>query len=195
MSSTGRDLRTGRLRLRPWRADERTALAALNAEPEMARYLSPFTPEKSDAMLDRIVAHFARHGWGYWALEERRSGDLIGLCGLMHVPFEAFFTPAVEVSWRLSRKWQGQGLAKEAAQAVLGFAFESLKLERVVAFTVTGNAPSWGLMQRLGMRKIGEFDNAEFPEWHPLRRNVVYEIRSSSWRPFGDGLREAGTIG
>jgi RimJ/RimL family protein N-acetyltransferase len=191
----GMDLRSSRLRLRPWRLEDRAAFAALNAEPEMARYLSPFTAEKSDAMLVRIVAHFAQHGWGYWVLEERRSGDLIGLCGLMHVPFEAFFTPAVEISWRLSSKWQGQGLAKEAAQAALNFAFESLKLERVVAFTVTGNAASWGLMKRLGMRKIGEFDNSEFAEEHPLRRNVVYEIRSSSWKLFDDGLHETGTIG
>ena len=92
----------------------------------------------------------------------RQGGELIGLCGLMHVPFEAFFTPAVEISWRLSAKWQGQGLAKEVAQTVLNWAFESLKLDRVVAFTVTGNAPSWGLMERLGMRKIGEFDNPNF---------------------------------
>ncbi|HET6619620.1 MAG TPA: GNAT family N-acetyltransferase [Dongiaceae bacterium] len=182
------ELRRGQFRMRPWRVEDRAAFAALNAEPEMARYLSPFTPGKSDAMLERIVAHFVQHEWGYWALEERQSGNLIGLCGLMHVPFEAFFTPAVEISWRLSRKWQGQGLAREAAQAALGFGFESLELDRVVAFTVTGNAASWGLMQRLGMRKIGEFDNAEFPEGHPLRRNVVYEIGSSSWRLLGVGL-------
>jgi RimJ/RimL family protein N-acetyltransferase len=180
-----------RLRLRPWHANDRAAFAALNAEPEMSRYLSPFTREKSDAALDRIVAHFGRHGWGYWALEELEGGALIGLCGLMHVPWEEFFTPAVEISWRLSAKWQGQGLAKEAAQTALTFAFETLKLDRVVAFTVTGNAPSWGLMKRLGMRKIGEFDNPEFPEGHPLRRNVVYEIGA----PDFSGPGRVGTIG
>jgi RimJ/RimL family protein N-acetyltransferase len=177
------ELSSNRLRLRPWRPEDSLAFAAMNAECEMSRYLSPFTREKSDAMLERIVAHHAQHGWGYWALEVRQGGELIGLCGLMHVPFEAFFTPAVEISWRLSAKWQGQGLAKEAAQTVLNWAFESLKLDRVVAFTVTGNAPSWGLMERLGMRKIGEFDNPEFPEEHRLRRNVVYEIRGAQWCP------------
>jgi RimJ/RimL family protein N-acetyltransferase len=176
-------LTSKRLRLRPWRADERDAFAALNAEPEMARYLSPFSRAKSDAMLERIVAHFAQHGWGYWALEDRQGGALIGTCGMMHVPFEAFFTPAVEISWRLSSKFQGQGLAKEAAQAVLSFAFQSIKLDRVVAFTAAGNAPSWGLMERLGMHKIGTFDNTEFAEGHALRVNVVYEIRAADWRP------------
>lgn len=176
------DLTSKRLRLRPWRADERATFAILNAEPETARYLSPFSHEKSDAMLDRIAAHFAQHGWGYWALEERQGGKVIGLCGMMHVPFEAFFTPAVEISWRLSSKFQGQGLAREAAQTVLDFGFQSIKLDRVVAFTVTGNAPSWGLMERLGMRRIGEFHNSEFPEGHALRINAVYEIRANEWR-------------
>src|ERR1044071_2642051 len=176
------ELTSKRLKLRPWRADERDAFAALNAEPEMARYLSPFSRAKSDAMLERIVAHFARHGWDYWALEERQRGIPIGSCGLMHVPFDAFFTPAVEISWRLSSKFQGKGLAKEAARTVLDFAFGSIKLDRVVAFTASGNAPSWGLMERLGMHKIGAFDNAEFPDGHALRVNVVYEIRASEWR-------------
>ena len=175
------ELSSKRLKLRPWRADEGDAFAALNAEPEMARYLSPFSREKSDAMLARIAAHFAQHGWGYWALEPRQGGAPIGTCGLMHVSFEAFFTPAVEISWRLSSKFQGQGLAREAAQTVLGFAFRSIKLDRVVAFTATGNAPSWGLMERLGMHRIGGFDNTEFPEGHPLRHNVVYEIRAGDW--------------
>jgi RimJ/RimL family protein N-acetyltransferase len=175
------ELVSKRLTLRPWRADERDVFAALNAEPQMARYLSPFSREKSDAMLERIVAHFAQHGWGYWAIEQRQGGAPIGSCGIMHVSFEVFFTPAVEVSWRLSSKFQGQGLAREAAQAVLDFAFRSIRLDRIVAFTASGNAPSWGLMERLGMHKIGEFDNTEFPDGHALRTNVVYGIRAGEW--------------
>jgi len=176
-------LTSKRLKLRPWRADEHDAFAALNAEPDMARYLSPFSRARSDAMLDRIVAHVAQHGWGYWAIEEKQGDAPIGSCGLMHVSFDAFFTPAVEVSWRLSAKFQGRGLAREAAQTVLGFAFQSIRLDRVVAFTATANAPSWGLMKRLGMHRIGEFDNSEFPEGHALRVNVVYEVRAADWRP------------
>lgn len=175
------EMSSNRLRLRPWRPEDSSTFAAMNAESEMSRYLSPVTREKSDALLERIIAHHAQQGWGYWAIEVRPGGEPIGLCGLMHVPFEAFFTPAVEISWRLSEKWQGQGLAKEAAQTVLNCAFECLKLDRVVAYTVTGNAPSWGLMERLGMRKIGEFDNPEFSEGHRLRRNLVYEICGSEW--------------
>jgi RimJ/RimL family protein N-acetyltransferase len=170
------ELESPRLRLRRWRREDRAPFFAINAEPEVQRYLAPVTRQDSDAMLDRIEAHFAKHGWGYWALEERQSGALIGSCGMMHVPFEAFFTPAVEIGWRLSSAWQGKGLAREAAETVLEDAFGRLGLDRVVSFTVASNSASRRLMERLDMHKIGDFDNPDVPEGHPLRHNVVYEI-------------------
>ena len=59
------DLESPRLRLRRWRPEDRPTFAAINAEPGVRRYLLPPTREGSDAMLDRIDAHFARHGWGF----------------------------------------------------------------------------------------------------------------------------------
>lgn len=174
-----------RLRLRRWRPEDRAPFAAINAEPGVQRYLTPLARAGSDAMLERIDAHFARHGWGFWAVEERRSGALIGLCGLAHVDWPAFFTPAVEIGWRLSTPWQGQGLAREAAETALTFGFETLGLSRVVSFTVPANTASWGLMERLGMSKIGELDHPHLPEGHALRRHVVYAISAPN-RPATD---------
>jgi RimJ/RimL family protein N-acetyltransferase len=173
------ELTSPRLRLRRWRPDDRPLFAAINEEPAVRRYLTPLTREGLDAMLDRIDAHFARHGWGFWALEERSSGVLIGMCGLMHVEWQAFFTPAVEIGWRLSTPWQGKGLAREAAEAALDAAFGSLGLARVVSFTVPANRASWGLMERLGMRRIGAFDNPSLPAGHSLRQQVVYETTAA----------------
>jgi RimJ/RimL family protein N-acetyltransferase len=170
------DLYSARLRLRRWRPEDRTPFAAINAEPGVRRYLSPLTREGSDAMLDGIDAHFGRYGWGFWALEQRENGPLIGLCGLQHISWEAFFTPAIEIAWRLSTASQGKGLAREAAETALKFAFDSLGVNRVVSVTTPANTASWGLMERLGMQKLGEFDHPRLPEGHTLRRHVVYEI-------------------
>jgi RimJ/RimL family protein N-acetyltransferase len=170
------ELETPRLRLRAWRAEDREPFAAMNADPVVRRYFPPITRDGSFASLARFEAHFARHGWGFWALEERGTGALIGLCGLQHMSWSAFFTPAVEIGWRLSTPWHGKGLAREAAEAVLHFGFEKLELPRIVAFTVPANAPSWGLMKRLGMRELGEFDHPNLPAGDPLRRRVVYEL-------------------
>jgi RimJ/RimL family protein N-acetyltransferase len=179
------DLDSPRLRLRRWCPEDRAPFAAINDEPSVRRYLSPLTRAGSDAMLDRIEAHFARYGWGLWALEERANGALIGLCGLEHIAWEAFFTPAVEIGWRLSTPWQGKGLAREAAETALTFAFDSLWLGRVVSVTTPANTPSWGLMERLGMRTLGEFDHPSLPEGHALRRHVAYEILAPN-RPSTD---------
>jgi len=169
-------IETPRLTLRPWRPEDRAPFAAINAEPAVQRHLMPITRESSDALLDRIDGHFAAQGFGMWAVELRETQALIGLCGLARVPWQAFFTPAVEIGWRLSTPWHGKGLAREAAEASLAAAFGPLALDRVVAFTVPANTASWGLMERLGMRRLGEFDHPKVPAGDPRHRHLVYEI-------------------
>jgi RimJ/RimL family protein N-acetyltransferase len=170
-------LRTSRLILRPWRAEDRVPFFDINSEPAVQRYLTPITRESSDAMLDRIDHHFAAHGWGLWALEDRHGGALIGLCGLLNVGAHLPFAPAIEIGWRLSGPFQGKGLAREAAEAALAFGFGTLQLDRIVSFTTPPNTASWGLMERLGMIRIGTFDHPNLPDGHPLRPHLLYEKR------------------
>jgi len=133
-------------------------------------------------MIDRFEAHFDEYGYGYWALEEKESGELIGACGLSHVTFDVPFASAVEIGWRLSERWHGKGLAREAAEAVLDAAFRQFGLARIVSFTVPENRASWSLMERIGMRRIGTFENPTLPEGHRLRAQVLYEIRPAEGR-------------
>ena len=176
------NLETPRLILRRWRAEDRDAFFAINCEPAVLRFLPPISRADSDGFVDRINAHFAENGWGYWAMEEKRSGALIGMCGLAHVRWQAFFTPAVEIGWRLATQWQGKGLAREGAERALAYAFEDLRLTRIVSFTVPANTPSWGLMVRLGMHKVGEFDHPRLAQSHPLSRHVLDEVLRHEWR-------------
>jgi RimJ/RimL family protein N-acetyltransferase len=176
------ELLSARLRLRLWRAEDRGAFLAMNEEPAVRRYMRLMTRADAEGWLDRIGEQFGAHGWGFWAVEERATETLIGLCGLAPVLWDAFFTPAIEIGWRLSTTWHGRGLAREAAETVLDFAFGPLGLDRVVSFTVPANTASWGLMERLGMRRIGEFDHPRLAEGDPLRQHVAYEITPGSWR-------------
>lgn len=174
------ELETPRLHLRRWRLEDRAPFAALNAEPAVTRFLAPLRPGGSDALIDRFEAHFDEHGFGYWALEERETSTLIGTCGLSQVTFDVPFKNAVEIGWRLSGRWHGKGLAREAAQTVLDAGFRDFRLPRIVSFTVPENRASWGLMERLGMTRIGTFENPLLPEGHPLRPHVLYEIRAAA---------------
>lgn len=183
-----------RVRLRSWRDADAGAFAALNADPDVMRHFAaPLPRAESDAMLAALSAREARDGFCFWAAELREEARFIGFCGVGRVAFEARFTPAVEIGWRLARAFWGQGLAREAAELALGHAFGPLALPEIVAFTVPGNERSWGLMRRLGMRPDGVFAHPRLPEGHPLRRHVLYRLRRDEWNraaPKGADQRE-----
>jgi ribosomal-protein-alanine N-acetyltransferase len=174
-------LQTERLLLRRWREDDREGFAALNADPVvMAHYPALLSRAESDALLERIEERFERDGFGLWAVEERSSGELLGVTGIQRVPFVAPFTPAVEVGWRLARAAWGYGYATEAATAALAFGFESVGLDEIVAMTTPPNRRSIAVMERLGMRRdpAGDFDHPRMPEGHELRRHILYRVRA-----------------
>lgn len=68
-------LESERLILRPWRPQDRKPFAAINAEPDVVRYLNPLTDEQSNAMLDRIDRHFEDHGWGSGRWKRRQAAS------------------------------------------------------------------------------------------------------------------------
>lgn len=179
------ELCTTRLLLRRWRAADREPFSRLNADPEVMRHLpSVLDRAESDALADRVDAHFEQHGFGLWAVEVVGGEPFVGFVGLLRVRFDAHFTPAVEIGWRLARSSWGHGHATEAARAVCEHAFGPLALSSLVSFTVPANERSQAVMRRLGMTcDPGEsFEHPRLPEGHPLRRHVLYRLSAEAWR-------------
>jgi RimJ/RimL family protein N-acetyltransferase len=175
---------TPRLRLRDWRDADLPAFAALNADPRvMAHFPETLDRAASDAKAARVRAHFAAHGFGFWAVEVPGEASFIGAVGLAVVGFEAPFTPAIEIGWRLAAGHWGKGYATEAAAACLDHAFGPLGLAEVVAFTVPANQRSRHVMERLGMtrRAADDFAHPGVPEGHPLRPHVLYRLPRAAW--------------
>lgn len=173
------ELETPRLRLRHWRPSDREPFAAINADPAVMEYFpAPLDREESDRLIDSIETRFERHGFGLWALEVLATEEFVGFTGLAAPSFEAHFTPAVEVGWRLARPAWGKGYATEAGRASLAFGFEQAGLREVVSLTSVGNARSRAVMERLGMTRdpADDFDHPGLEEGHPLRRHVLYRI-------------------
>ena len=76
-------LTTERLQLRVFRDADREPLAALNADPEVMRYLGPpLTLDESDAMIERILRRWADDGHGLWAVERLEDGRFLGFTGI-----------------------------------------------------------------------------------------------------------------
>jgi RimJ/RimL family protein N-acetyltransferase len=176
---------TDRLVLRGWRDADGAPFAALNGDPEVARFLGggPRDRVASDALIDQFVEHWRANPFGLWAIERTEDGALLGFAGLSRPGFEAHFTPAVEVGWRLARAAWGNGYATEAARAALRFGFEIVDLDEIVSFTVPANERSRRVMERLGMThdEGDDFDHPRLPEGHALRRHVLYRLRRADW--------------
>jgi len=172
-------LRTDRLLLRRWTAADREPFAQMNADPRvMAHFPAALTREESDALADRIDAHFARRGFGAWAVEIPEVAPFAGFIGLAVPDFDAPFMPSVEIGWRLAAEYWGNGYATEGARAALAFGFDTLGLAEIVSFTTPDNLQSRRVMERIGMMRdpADDFDHPNLPAGHPLRRHVLYRI-------------------
>jgi len=177
-------MRTDRLVLRRWRDEDLEPFAALNADAEVMRHFPKMlTRAESDAFVDRIEAAFVADGFGLWAVEVVDGAPFIGFIGLARPNFDAPFTPAVEVGWRLAQSSWGHGYATEGARAALAVAFDEVGLDEVVSMTSTGNTRSQRVMQKLGMYRdpADDFDHPNIAGG-PLKRHILYRLSARDWR-------------
>jgi RimJ/RimL family protein N-acetyltransferase len=168
---------TERLLLRPWKRSDRAPFAAMNADPEVMRYVrdgSPLTRAQSDQLVDAVEAHWGQHGFGLWCAAPRDDPDrCIGFVGLAIPSFLPAVLPAVEVGWRLARAAWGRGLATEGARAALDHAFGPLQLESVISVIDPDNRRSIRVAEKLGMRH-------EASHLHPVTRRKLHAYAISS---------------
>jgi RimJ/RimL family protein N-acetyltransferase len=178
------ELRTERLLLRQWRGEDLEPFAELNADPKTMRFFpSPPSRAASNALAEGARRHIEAEGWGLWVVEVVDGAGFIGYVGLAVPSFEAHFTPAVEVGWRLAREHWGRGYATEAGRAALAYGFGEIGLDEIVSFTSRLNEPSWRVMERLGMSHdpADDFEHPGFPVGHPLRPHVLYRLDRPAW--------------
>lgn len=183
MFATIPTLTTDRLLLRSWRESDLEPFAALNADPEVMEFMrGPLTRDASDAWVGRINDSWTTNGYGLWAVEVKDGPEFIGFVGLADALFEAPFTPAVEVGWRLARSAWGNGYATEGARAALSYGFRDVALTEILTFTAAVNTRSRAVMERLGMsRDLGaDFDHPAVPQGHPVRPHVLYRLPANA---------------
>jgi RimJ/RimL family protein N-acetyltransferase len=168
-------LETERLILRRWKDSDREPFAEMNADPRVME----FFPDT----LTRAESHFDNRGFGLFATELKAEGKLIGFIGLHVASFQAHFTPCVEIGWRIATPYWGKGLATEGSREVIRYAFDRLRLESLVSFTVPQNVASRRLMEKLGMTHdpAEDFDHPKLPPGHRLRRHVLYRLKNPAF--------------
>lgn len=179
-------IETPRLILRNWRDSDRAFFHEINSDPVVMEFFPALrSREESDALMDRVVAMINDDSFGFYALQDKNTGDAIGFTGLMRTDIEPFVPKGVlEIGWRLPQRHWGKGYVTEAAHACLDYAFNQREQEKVVSFAVHNNHRSSAVMERIGMVHHAEndFDHPKVPDSHPqLKRHVLYTLSKDQW--------------
>jgi aminoglycoside 6'-N-acetyltransferase len=175
-------LRTVRLTIRRFRAEDAAALAAYRSEPEVARYQGwepPFLEERAAAFIAGLDAtHPDTPGeWFQLAVTETASGMLIGDIG---VGPDGDDPRLARIGFSLAPTHQGRGFATEAVTAVLDHLFRSRGKHRVAADCDVRNTASVALLERVGMRREAHHLASAWwkGEWTD---EYVYAVLADEW--------------
>ncbi|MDX2249203.1 MAG: GNAT family N-acetyltransferase [Bacteroidia bacterium] len=138
------------LRLISW--DDFDEYHQLSADPEVMKYISPvFTPEQSRKKLAELIEWQERHpGRGYWTVRSREDGRFVGVFCLRKLDR----TEETEIGYRISRDFWGKGFASEVAEFLVGYARDTLRLERIVAVTDPHNLASQRVLEKVGLQYL-----------------------------------------
>jgi RimJ/RimL family protein N-acetyltransferase len=174
-------IETDRLILRPWREADKPAFHDIINTPAMMAHFGGVAPRESiDALVDMMIEAERRDGCSMWAVDWRETGALVGICGV-RIQGSDETLPVygeLEIGWRIAQAYWGQGVAREAAEASLAWAWANTGAPRVAAWTSTANRRSWGLMERLGMGRAPELDfhHPRYAADDPDGAMIVYAI-------------------
>ena len=174
MTQADLELHTERLRLRRFVAGDLEQLAAFYGDPAVMsiRKYGVLDAAQSAAQLDAIIAHWAEHGFGMYAVLSGTDGRFLGECGLRWLEDGE----AVEISYGLWPDARGGGLATEAAHAVLEHGFSKIGLSRIIARAKAANRTSRRVMDKLGMTQDVEYARGG------AAGTVEYAVTKKQWR-------------
>jgi ribosomal-protein-alanine N-acetyltransferase len=170
-------LETERLTLRHLLPEDLDALATLYRDAHVRRYFPEGTLSLAQTReeLEWFLHGHPRHpGLGLWATVDRHTGAFIGRCGLL--PWHIDGSDEVELAYLIDKRRWSQGLASEAAAAIVRYAGQTLQLNRLICLIMPGNVPSARVAQKIGMRLEREYTD-QFGPCHlyarSLERNTV----------------------
>ena len=127
-------------------------MAALLGDPDVMRfYPAPKTREQAAAWIEWNQRNYAEHGYGLWVIETH-EGDFVGDCGLTWQAVNG--VKKLEVGYHVAPRWQGQGLASEAAAACRDFARGHVEVPELIAIIHPDNRASERVAEKIGMQRV-----------------------------------------
>ncbi|MBT8266144.1 MAG: GNAT family N-acetyltransferase [Muriicola sp.] len=160
-------IETERLLLREITFDDQEVLFKLHSDPEVQKYTGEPVVTSMEEMKKAIelrIMNYKKYGYGRWATVLKSGKQFVGWAGLAYLPeFDE-----VDLGYRFLPEYWGSGLATEASNAILNYAFDVLKLDKIVAIAMKENKASIRVMEKVGM----EFD--KLAPYEPGSENAVW---------------------
>ena len=148
-------LQSARLYFRKFTKDDMQLLLELNNNPNVIKYVhepAPTLENVTDILFNSILPQYKLYNHGRWAVHLKNNNEVIGWCGLKYIK-EA---NEIDLGYRFKENYWGKGYGFEAAKATIDYGFNNLKLGRIVATALPENIASWKIMEKCGMKCIGE---------------------------------------
>ena len=158
-------LETERLILRAHRREDFPTFAAMRADPVVARFTTgePIPEDQAWTKFLSLLGLWATLGFGYWAIEEKATGNFVGEAGFGD--FKRDMTPSLkgipEIGWVLASNSHGKGYGSEAVAAALAWGDKTFKDPRTVCIIDPDNPASLRLAEKNGYK---EFTRTKFRE-------------------------------
>lgn len=159
-----------RLIFRDWTEADFQQFYAICSDPAVMQFVGdgdPWSEEKTKLWIESSIETAKTHGYCRWALIQKQTSELIGFCGFVPT------SDGPEIGWRIAKRFWGQGLATEAATAVLKHGFDTLGFQRVIALVQSQNRASIRICEKLGMKFESSFERNGRDVW-------VYLVTSAS---------------
>ncbi len=160
-------LETPRLVLRRPVMEDVAYYAEFYRDPQVTRYI-PDAPRSLEETREEVAWHVngppGHPELGLWATIHKETGRFIGRCGLL--PWTIEGREEVEIAYALAPEYWGQGLASEAAGAILRYAWEQLSLTRLICLVIPENLASARVAEKIGMtleRRVDGLDGDDIP--------------------------------
>ena len=159
------ELNTARLIGTPAAVGDFSDLRRLHSDPRVMATLSAdgatFTEDQTRAFLQRAADHWQAHGFGLWTLRARSDGDFVGYGGIKHATVEG--SDVIELAYAITSSHWRKGFATEVSREALKLGFDTMHLERIVAFTLPHNRASRAVMEHCGFKYNRDIVHANLP--------------------------------
>jgi RimJ/RimL family protein N-acetyltransferase len=166
-----------RLGFRNWLEPDIEKMAEINADPVVMEFFPAIqTESQTKEFIDKMQKQHTEKGFCYFAVDRLDKREFIGFIGLSEQTFEADFSPCIDIGWRLKRDAWYNGFATEGAKRCIEYAFDDLGIKKLVAIAPAINSKSEGVMVKIGMTKLGNFNHPKLKDNERLENCVIYEL-------------------